>query len=82
MSLLFLLKGDYMSDAYKYEYVGAVVENGILIMSNWSASTYASSSKKAINNLKFRFKKENNKPVNSKIELPGKLTQKVVVNGN
>jgi len=57
----------------KYLYDGPVLEFEKCITNRWTASTYAASEKKALSNLNFQFKKNNNKSVNSKITLPGKL---------
>ena len=58
----------------KYIYEGPVCEFGKCIMNRWVAETVASSEKKALSNLKYRFKKQNNRMAGAKIELPGKLT--------
>lgn len=57
----------------KYLYSGPVLEFGTVISPKWTAITSAESEAKAKNNLKYRFKKENNRSKSSKIALPGKL---------
>lgn len=58
----------------KYSYKGPVMEFDRCIANNWEASTWAVSPKKALCNLTYRFKQENNRTANTKISLPGKLT--------
>ena len=57
----------------KYSYKGPVLEFDKIIANNWEASTRAVSPKKALCNLAYRFKQENNRTANAKISLPGKL---------
>ncbi len=57
----------------KYQYDGPVMEFETCVARHWVASTYAVSEKKARSNLAFQFKKKNNRVVNTKITLPGKL---------
>lgn len=57
----------------QYLYKGPVMEFERCIANRWEATTYAASPSKARSNLLYRFKKENNKSINSKISLPGKL---------
>lgn len=57
----------------KYAYNGPVMEFGKCITNNWAGSTYATSEKKAKNNLAYQFKKNNNRMPASKITLPGEL---------
>ena len=52
-----------------YEYCGPVIENDICIARNWSVQTFATSPKKALSNLSFRFKRDNNRAANTKIQL-------------
>jgi hypothetical protein len=58
----------------RYSYKGPVCEFGRVIASMWTAETSAPSSKKALSNLAFQFKRDNNKIKTAKITLPGKLT--------
>ena len=57
----------------QYEYRGPVMEFDICIDRNWIASTWAPSEKKALSNLAYRYKKDNNRAPHAKIVLPGKL---------
>lgn len=58
----------------RYTYSGPVTEYGKCIANNWEGETYAPSEKKAISNLKYQFKKKNNRfAYASNIGLPGKL---------
>ncbi|GHU53228.1 hypothetical protein FACS1894132_04830 [Clostridia bacterium] len=57
----------------KYTYEGPVMEFDICVTSLWKAETFAVSESKAKSNLTYRYKKENNKLVNTKITLPEKL---------
>lgn len=57
----------------RYRYSGPVMEFNRCIVFNWKAETSASSEKKARSNLAYRFKKENNRTLNSSIKLTGKL---------
>lgn len=66
-----------MSTNRWYTYNGPVIENDICIARRWETETYAPSAKKALSNLSFRFKRDNNKPYNSKVELdPKYLTER------
>lgn len=58
----------------RYSYKGPVCEFGRVIASMWTAETLALSEKKALSNLAFRYKRDNNKIKTAKITLPGKLT--------
>lgn len=53
----------------KYIYEGPVTEFGKLVCDRWKGETMAPSPNKALSNLKFRYKKENNKTINSRVEL-------------
>ena len=57
----------------KYIYDGPVKEFDKLINDHWYAETTAVSEAKARSNLKYRYKKEHNRVVGSKIDLPGKI---------
>lgn len=57
----------------QYSYDGPVMEFGRIIANRWQATTSATSEKKALNNLAYRFKMQNNKIPSAKIKLPGKL---------
>lgn len=58
----------------RYSYKGPVCEFGRVIASMWTSETSAPSEKKAMSNLAFQFKRDNNKIKTAKITLPGKLT--------
>lgn len=53
----------------RFIYTGPVLRFGKIVNSNWSAITTASTPAKALNNLKFRAKKELNLEPYAKIEL-------------
>ena len=57
----------------QYSYDGPVMEFGRCVANHWKASTFAVSESKARCNLAYRYKKENNRIVTTKITLPGKL---------
>lgn len=57
----------------QYSYDGPVMEFDRCIANRWQATTSATSEKKALSNLAYRFKKQNNKIPSAKITLPGKL---------
>lgn len=57
----------------QYAYDGPVMEFGRCIANRWQATTSATSEKKALSNLAYRFKKQNNKIPSAKITLPGKI---------
>ena len=59
-----------------YMYSGPVEEFGRCIDSKWSAETVASSEKKALSNLIFRYKTETGRAPYSKISLPGKIIER------
>lgn len=58
----------------QYTYSGPVMEFDNCIERDWKASTYATSEKKALSNLTFRYKRDHNRTPNAKITLPGKIT--------
>lgn len=58
---------------YYYDYSGPVMEFGKRIADEWRSSTYAVSEKKAISNLTYQYKKDNNRLPNANITLPGTL---------
>lgn len=58
----------------EYTYSGPVMEFNKCIQHNWTATTWAPSEKKALNNLAFQYKRDNNRAADSKITLPGKIT--------
>ena len=58
----------------RYSYKGPVCEFGRGIANMWTAETSAPSEKKALSNLAYQFKRDNNKIKTAKITLPGKLT--------
>lgn len=57
-----------------YSYEGPVMEFNRCVANKWCSSTYASTEKKARNNLAYQFKKEYERSANAKITLPGKIT--------
>ena len=58
----------------RYSYKGPVCEFDRCIAHMWTAETSATSKKKALSNLAFRFKRDNNKTKTAKITLdPSKL---------
>lgn len=56
----------------KYLYDGPVMVFGKLA-GNWRGETFAHSEEKALSNLAFQFKKQNNRSVNTVIDFPNKL---------
>lgn len=58
----------------RYSYKGPVCEFGKVIASMWTAETSAPTERKALSNLAFQFKRDNNKIKTAKITLLGKLT--------
>ena len=70
LSFLFYARGTIMD---KYIYDGPVMEFDTCIANHWKGETMAPSRSKAISNLKYRFKKENNRLASAKIDLPGKI---------
>lgn len=63
----------------KYEYKGQVVQFGRVVKEYWIAQTVAPSKQKAISNLIYQFKKQNNLIQGSKIELDAKKIREVPV---
>ena len=57
----------------RYIYDGPVTEFGTCIVNRWKGETTASSIRKAKSNLKYQFKKKNNRISGAKIDLPGKI---------
>ena len=62
-----------------YYYNGPVLEFKRIVADHWSASTRASTEKKARSNLAYQFKMETGRMPRSKITIPGKL--KIVEGG-
>lgn len=62
-----------------YYYNGPVLEFERIVADHWSASTRASTEKKARSNLAYQFKMETGRIPRSKITIPGKL--KIVEGG-
>lgn len=58
---------------YRYKYSGPVLAFDHLITAKWSGETIAESEKKAIANLAYQFKKQNNVTKSARINLPGQL---------
>lgn len=57
----------------KYMYDGPVMAFDVCVAHHWSASTYATSERKARSNFAYQFKKQTNKVSSAKITLPGKI---------
>lgn len=58
-----------------YEYEGPIVLIDSMVVSNiWSAKTWATTEKKAMNNFKFQAKKTLGLVATAKVKLPGKIT--------
>ena len=57
----------------KYLYDGPVLIFDTCVSTRWQATTYAISERKARSNFIYQFKKQNNRTINSKITLPGKV---------
>jgi hypothetical protein len=56
---------------HKYVYRGPVMSFGDVLVSNWTAETYAPTAAKARANLTYQYKKETNRSASSKVTLPG-----------
>lgn len=61
-------------DTKQYSYDGPVAVDGICCANQWSATTMATTEKKARANFIYRFKKENGIYVGARVDLPGKIT--------
>lgn len=59
-----------------YEYSGPVMIFDRIATNNWSASTTASSEKKARSNFAYQYKRQNGLASNAKVSLPGKIKDK------
>lgn len=57
----------------RYTYDGPVVEFERCVADHWKATTYAPSEGKARSNMAHTYKVSNNKPLNAKVVLPGKI---------
>lgn len=67
-----------MREGYKrFYYKGPVMEFEKIISNNWSGFTEAPSKSKALNNLKFRFKKEMKLEAYAKISLDEKYIKEI-----
>ena len=62
-----------MAEFYKYIYDGPVLEFGTCVSDHWRGETMAPSENKARSNLKYQYKKQNNRVAGTKVDLPGKL---------
>ena len=62
--------GQYKKDSFS----GTVLKFGVPICNNWEAETFALTKNKAMSNLKYRFKKENNLASFANVELVGTIT--------
>lgn len=58
-----------------YQYRGPVMRFDICIERDWGSCTCAFTKEKAINNLKYQYKKQHNLARDVKITLPGTLTK-------
>lgn len=56
-----------------YVYNGPVMMFDTVLVYNWSASTFASSEKKARSNLAFQYKRQTNRSATANIRLPGTI---------
>lgn len=61
---------------HEYEYSGPVMSFDRCLDQYWTATTWASSKRKALSNLAYRYKTDNDMVPNTRIELPGKLVKK------
>ena len=57
----------------KYEYNGPVMIFSQCVSTNWKATTYAVSEKKARNNMTYQYKKQNNMNLDTRVVLPGEV---------
>lgn len=64
-----------MNNGTKYRYTGPIMSFGQCIKDCWTGETFATSTTKALNNLKYQVKKLCNLTSNSRIDLPGKLEE-------
>lgn len=60
-----------------YHYKGSVTQFGKEVAYNWEGQTFAPSSKKALNNLSYQFKKQNGLISSAKIELISKNLKEI-----
>lgn len=60
----------------EYEYSGSVLMFDRIVANNWTASTKATSEKKARSNLAYQYKRDNGLAPHAKITLPGKIKRK------
>lgn len=60
-----------------YHYKGSVTQFGKEIAYNWEGQTFAPSSKKALSNLSYQFKKQNALIPSAKIELISKNLKEI-----
>lgn len=63
------------SENKRFLYKGPVMEFGKCVCSYWEATTFAPSVMKARSNLAYRYKRDNNKVSNAKIDLPGEIVE-------
>lgn len=61
-----------------YAFTGAVYVFGRLVTSKWEASTVAATEARAMSNLKFRFRKDNNFCPTVPVKLSGSVKQEAV----
>lgn len=58
-----------------YRYTGPVMMFDNCVERNWTVNTWAPTKAKAMNNLIYRYKKDNNLSTKAKVTLPGKLVE-------
>lgn len=58
---------------HKYSYSGSVLEFDTLVANNWKGETMAPSKQKAMSNLSYQYKKQNNRNSRVKVTLPGEI---------
>lgn len=64
-----------MANNKEYTFCGTVVRDGRTVEYNWNTFTFAPSAKKAMSNLVYRYKRDNDIPKACKVELFGKLEE-------
>ena len=63
-----------MVQRHKFVYEGPVFEFDKCVVDCWRGTTIAESKGKAISNLAYQYKKNNNRLVGTKVTLPGEIT--------
>lgn len=58
---------------HKFAYDGPVLEFDRLVANHWTGETMTPTARKAMSNLSYQYKKQNNRNARTKVTLPGEI---------